>query len=1637
MATTTFLFVDQVGSTEQLTRLGDREAHQLRRALFDTLRQATELAGGHEVDFTGDGLFCAFDGAADGVEAAVAMQQLAVSFNARRPESHHLSVRIGLNTGEPLDSEGGGYFGSAVVVAARLCSAATAGQVLASGLVRSLVEPRGTHAFRPVGRLELKGVPEPLETFSVDWSPDERRGQLPAQLAAARTGPFAGRTRELAEISAAWDRVTEGGRAVVLVSGDRGIGVSRLLAEAAQRLQERGASVWAGAGQGADAHLAAWAQAVGEWAAATARAELRLAMGARAADLLRLAPGLAELVPRLPAPPASAPAADVFLISDAVDELATRWSSVEPLVIVLDALEQADPGTLTVLRRLVESRRAGRVLVLAGYEPAGVGASRLQQGLQSIDGAVDLRLSGLSADEVQWLLTEVAGEPAPEAFLRGVLAESEGSPYFVLQMARSVKERSITRHVQEAVDRAGELRTDLRLQREEISLALRQLDQLRDTSAGTEQARIDPDGTPPGAGEPPYRGLLAFQTEDAETFCGRDALVAEMVAALVSGSLLTVVGASGSGKSSAVRAGLLPALARGALPGSSQWASAVCTPGRDPLGALGAALAGVRGGDGDGLAQRSATEPLTALAADATGGVELVLVVDQFEELWTTSPEQARRRMLDLLVENAGDTRRQVLVVICLRADYFGLVSEEPGLAGLLAQAQVVVSPMTTGELRAAVEPPARRGGWLLEPGLAQAVIDDVTDQPGALPLLSTAMLETWQRRRGRSMTLAGYTETGGARRAIANLADSTLDELEPRQQEVARRLLLRLAAPAARGGDIARLAPLAELVVDDDARQVLARLADRRLVSVGASTAQVSHEALLREWPRLRGWLEADREGRRLHQQVAAAAVEWDAGGRDDGALLRGARLAAAEERRAAHEDELTELERQYMTASTRSRRRGVRRLRVVAGALVVLLLGAVVGGALAVVNGRAAAARANEATARGLAAQAAALVESQVDTALVLAVEGHRRDPSIDTRTGLLTALNGARFLESVVDGLPVDAFDVAQSPDGDRLAVLTGDGALQLYDPRELRPSGPPLVQDMEAPSTVEFSPDGRYLAYGDAAGVHVLEADTGDEVGPALGGGMYAWFSFSSDGSVLAVAGGVQSELGIRVVDTLSGRVLGSIPAESEGFVAVRPGHDELVATLRPGLARRFRFDGTPIGAPVDMDVESTLMYTPDGSRLMAAATASGQFFDAESLAAVGRRFSTTGSRFRDGVFSPNGAALVTSGDDGSILVVDTQDGTELHSANGLAQACLLGFLSDTRLLCLSPGGAAQLDLADLTPIGRSAFVPSAVGHLVPLPGGDRVLTGFAGQLVEVDADAAVHSTASEDLPVQVISVAQSPDERRVALIGFADDQSAVRALVVDRSSGEVLVDVPVQEGYAGGGGRVSFSPDGRRFAVGSSDGSVTVFDTDSGDRLAREQVDSFGVRALVWSPGGELFQGGQDGVFRVLDPDTLSVVRQVPLSEQLNLSDIAPVPGSELVATASEDGLVRFVDPSTGQVVGDPLTADGTQLQSVAVSGDGRLVGAVSRDGALRLWDRASGRAVGPPLLGHDQQALGIAWLADGTLVTASLGGSLIAWDTSPDAWADRACELAGRDLTRGEWTRYLPSEPYRRTCSDR
>ena len=443
----------------------------------------------------------------------------------------------------------------------------------------------------------------------------------------------------------------------------------------------------------------------------------------------------------------------------------------------------------------------------------------------------------------------------------------------------------------------------------------------------------------PALGLCPYKGLDYFDEADADLFVGREALtekLAERVLALASKSqvdqvsFFAIVGASGSGKSSLVRAGLVPALRWDKR--SANWLIHVLTPTAHPLESLATSLARENGSLAstaalmDDLSNDQRTLSLfIKRELKTTGGPHLLLVIDQFEELFALCHSEAERSaFIGNLITAASDMAGGAVVVITLRADFYAHCASYLQLREALATHQEYIGAMSDEEMQRAIEEPARRGRWEFEPGLMDLILHDVGHEPGALPLLSHALLETWQRRHGRTLTLSGYTSAGGVRGAIAETAETVFtDQFTHEQQAIARRIFLRLTelGDETATGDTRRRATFNELILkpeETDATQaVLKALADARLVTTSEDSVQVAHEALIREWPTLRGWLEDNREGLRLHRQLTEAAQEWLAVEREPDILYRGARLAQAREWADAHAEDMNALEREFLAAS------------------------------------------------------------------------------------------------------------------------------------------------------------------------------------------------------------------------------------------------------------------------------------------------------------------------------------------------------------------------------------------------------------------------------------------------------------------------------------------------------------------------------------------------------------------------------------------------------------------------------------------------------------------------------------------------------------------------------------------------
>ncbi|HZM22982.1 MAG TPA: helix-turn-helix domain-containing protein, partial [Anaerolineales bacterium] len=410
----------------------------------------------------------------------------------------------------------------------------------------------------------------------------------------------------------------------------------------------------------------------------------------------------------------------------------------------------------------------------------------------------------------------------------------------------------------------------------------------------------------PTAGIAPYKGLLFFDESDAELFFGREVLTAHLAArvndiALDSSSrFLSIVGASGSGKSSLVRAGLVVALKH------TGWEARIFTPTEQPLKTLDAKLASL-----DPKSKR------------------VLILVDQFEETFTLCHEEAARiAFIEKLLKLSQDTSGRTIVVIALRADFYSHCAQYPLLRQAVAVQQEYIGQMNAAELRRAIEEPARQGNWQFESGLVETLLRDIgvegaqEPEPGALPLLSHALLATWERRRGRTFTLDGYHASGGVRGAIAETAESVFtDQLNQAQQNLARDVFLRLTELGEGTEDTRRRATLTELVRESEGatqlRAVLNTLAEARLITLNEDSAEVAHEALIREWQRLHEWLNQDRDGLRLLRHLTESAHEWDARNRDAGELYRGARLAQIREWASANDERLNETERAFLAES------------------------------------------------------------------------------------------------------------------------------------------------------------------------------------------------------------------------------------------------------------------------------------------------------------------------------------------------------------------------------------------------------------------------------------------------------------------------------------------------------------------------------------------------------------------------------------------------------------------------------------------------------------------------------------------------------------------------------------------------
>ncbi|MGD2076853.1 MAG: LuxR C-terminal-related transcriptional regulator, partial [Chloroflexota bacterium] len=1198
----------------------------------------------------------------------------------------------------------------------------------------------------------------------------------------------------------------------------------------------------------------------------------------------------------------------------------------------------------------------------------------------------------------------------------------------------------------------------------------------------------------------PYKGLMAFEPADNRHFFGREALVKTLLSNLAApaggapsrrnekgqGRFLAVVGPSGSGKSSLVKAGLIPALWSGKLPGSDRWFIVDMTPGPRPLDELEIALTRIAADqainlrqhldrDGHGLSRAAAL----ILPNDDS---ELLLVVDQFEELFTLVEDEAVRGHLIALLHGAvTDPRSRVRVIITLRADFYDRPLQYPAFGQLLRDHMETLLPLSAEELERAIVNPAEMTGVAFEPGLVASIIEDVNYRPGALPLLQYALTELFERREGRLLTNEAYATIGGAAGALAGRAEELYQEQDGAGREAIHQMFLRLVTVGEVEGSVAvgatsdgplppdirqrvlRAELLSAAADPDGLDEIIDTFAAYRLLSLNhhpatrQPTVEVAHEAILREWGRLRGWLEESQADLALHRQLIRATAEWLEAEHDWSFLLRGSRLSQFEAWAVGSQIALTGQEQAFLDASLANRmereiierqrqeheaqleRRASSRLKALVVVLSLALVIAVGLTIAAVSFARQAEQQRHVAVARELASAALVQLSSDPELAVLLALQAAE---STYSEFGTVLpeaedALHQAVQADRIQQTFETSSGAVDISPDGRLLAITDSeDFMLVLRDVATGEVVREFADEHIDAITDITFSPDGRFIASADRGTVVKLWDVVHNQSMATFPGhdGPVSDIAFSPDGAWLATA----SDDGLVRLWALDDVL-------QKGARSLHP-REHVLALQTPSRPTNLVFD--PNGRRIAVYVPDSGIFVWDitsGEELLEIPTSNeyatgldysvnGQFLAGSSTqlqaavwdARTGEKLLSlpVSSPITDVKFSQDNRRLVTAGEDGAAILWNIETGQELLELSGHSQRIQRVIFSPDRQWLATGSDDGTTKIWDIGVAGnREMFTLVAHDELVYdavySPDGSRIAsTGDDGQVKLWDAQNgellfAWSGLASMNFPVF------SPDGRRLAAANATGGVS-----IWDVASGQELLDLRgVEQPWIA----IAFGPDGERLAATGSTGIGHIWDTSSGKQLATFRNDGAPIMELLVA-SDRFVSMGVDGWFIHWDLNTGQRICDGKDARGITWDAELSSGKRVLIAYASYAGVARVL--RTGETLCDSgglytLRGHAGNVTGVAFTPGGDQLATSGIDATVRLWDMADGEQT-LILTGHTLPVNGVDFSPNGRyLASAGSDGTIRVYVMEVEELMDQARSRLSRDFTRDECQRFL------------
>ncbi len=1187
----------------------------------------------------------------------------------------------------------------------------------------------------------------------------------------------------------------------------------------------------------------------------------------------------------------------------------------------------------------------------------------------------------------------------------------------------------------------------------------------------------------PAPGIAPYKGLLFFDESDSALFFGRETLTARLadrVAGLAidaSTRFLAIVGASGSGKSSLVRAGLAVTL------NHAGWDVRIFTPGANPLRAL--------------------EMQINVNQAKAESD-RILILIDQFEETFTLCHiETERAAFIEKILSLASSGK--IIVVIALRADFYSHCAQYPLLRQAVAAEQEYIGQMTADELRRAIEEPARRGGWEFEPGLVDVLLNDIgadgmgQPEPGALPLLSHALLATWERRRGRTFMLDSYHASGGVRGAIAETAESVFtDQLNHQQQELARDVFLRLTELGEGTEDTRRRAALNELVRQSveaiQLRIVLNILAEARLITLNEDSAEVAHEALIREWQRLHQWLTQDRESLHLHRHLTESAKEWESLGRDASELYRGSRLAQAHEWADANKIHLNEAERVFISASIEQEQhdgleREAQRQRELATAhqlaeeqkqhaeeqavasrqlrrraiwltcaLILTLLTTIFAGVFASRNATLAmqnaaiaqtaqAAQAESqsnfthAEAQRLAAEANALSKSDGSSALIALLS--LRSLNIQYSPQAEAALDGAARLNyphKLFIGHTSAISNVGFTPDGKYILTTALDNTFRIWDAQ----SGEEFHRfgfNIGLINSMTLSPNGRFaLTTSDnASKVTLWNIEAQDYIqGFIVPAEIPNVAVFSQDGKSI-FTGAISV---VRVIDIQTRNLVRSFFLPAPAGLVIYISHDGKFALTTSTTKQKtvqlwsledavtkikdFTYNATTTSTPQRVAV------SPNGQSVLIGYVGGDAALWNMTTGNIIQVFKGHAIDVRSVVFSPNGNYVLTGGSDKTARLWDVQTGNELLrlTTTGAVDAVAFSPNGQSVLTGCADGAVELWDIrhqselplfqegySDSKNVSHSAVVFSPDGKFLATGGTDglRLWSTVTGQLQRIFTDSGFIK----------YGMRFSTDGKYL----FSGDSSSGVISQWNLQSGERVRQFTASffSSSTAKLNDIAISPDGRFMIATGSQPAINqafIWETQTNEQSGRLffQIPNGYVTSLAFSPNGKfILTATNDGEVRIMDAQTGMLLKRFVSAQRIN--DAAFSPDGKYVVTAGANKLTYLWDFETVNFIRQ-FNGHTDILYRVTFSLDGKILATASADGTVRLWDVQTGQEL-RRFTGPTAGVENMAFSPDGKYVaTVSDDGTTRLWNVDYHTTMEYLCSILLRDFTDEERAQY-------------